>query len=145
MTVHPINRPEVDNKGNDITGAGVHAIIELYDCPRHLLNDETHVRDTIRRAAEIAGAHLLKLSSHSFSPQGVTALGLLSESHISIHTWPEAGYAAADMFTCGRRDSVTAAAEFMIHHLKAGRHATTCLERGEKLKGPLSLCNDTPL
>lgn len=114
----------------DNAAAGVHAIIELYDCPSDVLNDEAHMRDAICRAAEVAGAHLLNISSHRFSPHGVTAIALLSESHISIHTWPEIGYAAADMFTCGKRDMAVAAARCMVKQLRAGRHSTSYFARG---------------
>lgn len=135
-----VRRPDNPQENDSCTGvridggaAGLHAIIELYDCPHDLLDDEAHVRETICQAAEVAGANLLNLSSHGFSPHGVTALALLAESHISIHTWPELGYAAADIFTCGRQDLVTAATEFMVKKLGAGRHTATSLARGEKI------------
>jgi len=137
MIVRRIDKPGLDLGGDTVpvekTAAGVHAIIELYDCPSDLLNDEAYVRDAICQAAEVAGAHLLNISSHGFSPQGVTAIALLAESHISIHTWPETGYAAADMFTCGRQDMAVAAAKHMVKQLRSGRHSTTYLARGEML------------
>ena len=80
---------------------GRHCILELYQCDHAKLNDEAFIRTTITTSAKIAGATLLNLVTHSFNPQGVTGLALLAESHISIHTWPEIGYAAIDVFTCG--------------------------------------------
>ena len=80
---------------------GKHCILELYDCDPARLDDEAFLRTTITTAAKRAGATLLNLITHSFEPQGVTGLALLAESHISIHTWPESGYAAVDVFTCG--------------------------------------------
>jgi S-adenosylmethionine decarboxylase len=80
---------------------GKHCILELYDCEPARLDDEAFLRDTITTAAKRAGATLLNLITHRFQPQGVTGLALLAESHISIHTWPESGYAAVDVFTCG--------------------------------------------
>ncbi len=80
---------------------GRHCILELYQCDHGKLNDEAFIRTTITSAAKIAGATLINLVTHSFKPQGVTGLALLAESHISIHTWPEIGYAAIDVFTCG--------------------------------------------
>ena len=80
---------------------GRHCILELYQCDNAKLNDEAFIRTTITSSAKIAGAKLLNLVTHSFKPQGVTGLALLAESHISIHTWPEIGYAAIDVFTCG--------------------------------------------
>ena len=80
---------------------GKHCILELYDCDPSKLDDEAFLRSAITQAAERAGATLLNLITHQFDPQGVTGLALLAESHISIHTWPESGYAAVDVFTCG--------------------------------------------
>ena len=80
---------------------GRHCILELYQCDHARLNDEAFIRTTITSSAKIAGATLLNLVTHGFKPQGVTGLALLAESHISIHTWPEIGYAAIDVFTCG--------------------------------------------
>ena len=80
---------------------GRHCILELYQCDHAKLNDEAFIRTTITSSAKIAGATLINLVTHSFQPQGVTGLALLAESHISIHTWPEIGYAAIDVFTCG--------------------------------------------
>ena len=80
---------------------GRHCILELYQCDHAKLNDEAFIRTTITSSARIAGATLMNLVTHSFKPQGVTGLALLAESHISIHTWPEIGYAAIDVFTCG--------------------------------------------
>ncbi len=80
---------------------GRHCILELYQCDHARLNDEAFIRTTITLSAKIAGATLINLVTHSFKPQGVTGLALLAESHISIHTWPEIGYAAIDVFTCG--------------------------------------------
>ena len=80
---------------------GRHCILELYQCDHARLNDEAFIRTTITSSAKIADATLINLVTHSFKPQGVTGLALLAESHISIHTWPEIGYAAIDVFTCG--------------------------------------------
>ena len=78
-----------------------HCILELYSCDPAKLDDEAFLRTAITNAAKRAGATLLNLITPRFDPQGVTGLALLAESHISIHTWPESGYAAVDVFTCG--------------------------------------------
>ena len=80
---------------------GLHCIYELYAGNQDKLNDEAFVKEALTQAAQQSGATLISIVSHKFNPQGVTALALLSESHISIHTWPERGYAAVDAFTCG--------------------------------------------
>ncbi|MFN9693672.1 MAG: adenosylmethionine decarboxylase [Synechococcaceae cyanobacterium] len=108
---------------------GKHCILELYDCDSSKLNDESFLRDTITDAAKRAGATLLNLITHRFEPQGVTGLALLAESHISIHTWPEAGYAAVDVFTCGDHTMPERACHVLRDELGAGRHKLTSFRR----------------
>ena len=98
--LHP-NPGWTDTNGQATDMVGKHCILELYDCDPARLDDEAFLRTTITTAAKRAGATLLNLITHRFEPQGVTGLALLAESHISIHTWPESGYAAVDVFTCG--------------------------------------------
>ena len=102
---------------------GKHCILELYDCDQSKLDDEAFLRTTITMAAKRAGATLLNLITHRFEPQGVTGLALLAESHISIHTWPENGYAAVDVFTCGDHTMPESACEHLSRELGASRHA----------------------
>lgn len=102
---------------------GKHCILELYDCEPSRLNDEAFIRTTITSAAKGAGATLLNLITHQFEPQGVTGLALLAESHISIHTWPESGYAAIDVFTCGDHTMPELACAILRSELQAKRHA----------------------
>ncbi|MBO6758773.1 MAG: adenosylmethionine decarboxylase [Roseibium sp.] len=79
--------------------AGAHLIIDLYDAER--LDDLTFMEETLRRCIDEAGATLLHIHLHPFEPTGVSGVAVLAESHISVHTWPEAGYAAFDVFMCG--------------------------------------------
>ncbi len=80
---------------------GVHVLVDLHDCNRAKLDNEVVLTSLITQAATNAGATVLNRMSHKFQPQGVTAIVLLAESHLSIHTWPETGYAAVDILTCG--------------------------------------------
>lgn len=80
---------------------GKHLIAELWVRNPRLLDDPELIRDTLIAAAKRGHFSVLNVSAHAFSPHGVTAVVLLSESHMSIHTWPEHGYAAVDVFTCG--------------------------------------------
>lgn len=93
---------------------GRHCIYELQDANPALLDDEAYVRNALEQAVEASGATLLQLVSHKFEPQGVTAIALLSESHVSFHSYPEFGYAAVDSFTCGEHTDPEAA----CHSLK---------------------------
>jgi len=115
------NSCATDTSATDMVGK--HCILELYDCDPTKLDDETFLRRTITTAAQRAGATLLNLITHRFEPQGVTGLALLAESHISIHTWPENGYAAVDVFTCGDHTMPEKACEVLCEELAAGRHA----------------------
>ncbi|WP_050761377.1 adenosylmethionine decarboxylase [Jannaschia sp. CCS1] len=89
------------HNGED-TYAGTHLIIDLHNAQN--LNNRTHIEQALRDATKATGATLLSLHSHHFSPQGVTAMAILAESHISCHTWPEIGFAAFDIFMCGDTD-----------------------------------------
>lgn len=80
---------------------GRHAIFELYGCNSDLLDDEEYINNSLSQVANNLGAIVLSISSYKFNPQGVTTICLLSESHISIHTWPEKQFATCDIFTCG--------------------------------------------
>ena len=80
---------------------GTHLIIELSGCDQRILGDVEQIRGAMVMAAVEAGATIVGQSFHKFSPGGVTGIVALAESHLSIHTWPEHGYAAADIFTCG--------------------------------------------
>jgi len=82
--------------------AGVHLIVDLHGAER--LNDIEHIEATLRRCVEASRATLLHIHLHHFQPSGVSGVAVLAESHISIHTWPEAGYAALDVFMCGSAD-----------------------------------------
>ena len=79
-----------------------HGLLDLYGCPAELLRDEQRLTQVLQQAAQTAGATILSSHFHTFGGEGgVTGVLLLAESHISIHTWPEHGFAAADVFLCG--------------------------------------------
>jgi S-adenosylmethionine decarboxylase len=109
---------------------GRHVIAELLGGNPNLLNDERYIRAILKEAAERAGGTVLDVTSHKFTPQGVTALALLSESHISIHTWPENSYAAVDVFTCGSHTNPQLACDFMKKSLECTGESVKVLERG---------------
>ena len=108
---------------------GKHCILELYQCRADRLDDEAFLRSSITQAVHEAGATLLQLISHRFSPQGVTALALLAESHLSIHTWPESGYAAVDVFTCGDHTMPERACIVLSEELDAGTYKLKSFRR----------------
>lgn len=105
----------------------------MYDCPGEVLNDLAGIQEALAQAAKLAKSTLLSQTAHRFEPQGVTALCLLAESHISVHTWPELGYAAADVFTCGDQCLPEMACAHLAKALQSGRHELRQLQRGTAL------------
>ena len=110
-----------------------HLLLELYRCDSEKLNDESFLRCTLNRAAKLANATVLNLISNKFEPQGVTAIALLAESHISIHTWPESNYSAVDIFTCGQNMLPELASQYLIEALNAEEHFLRIIERNPPL------------
>jgi S-adenosylmethionine decarboxylase len=97
-----------------------HVLFTLKECPSDLLNDEGWIRDALYAASKDCNSTLLALHSHKFQPQGVTAIAMLAESHISIHTWPEKGIAVCDVFTCGDHTDPQKGVERVKMKLEAG-------------------------
>jgi S-adenosylmethionine decarboxylase len=85
---------------NGVRYAGTHLIVDLWGARR--LDDLSHIEETLRECVRAAGATLLHIHLHHFTPNsGVSGVAVLAESHISVHTWPETGFAAFDVFMCG--------------------------------------------
>ena len=93
VTTHPALR-------NGVRCAGVHLIIDLHGAKG--LDDIDLIEATLRQCVTAAQATLLHIHVHHFQPNGVSGVAVLAESHISIHTWPDARYAAVDVFMCGK-------------------------------------------
>jgi len=110
--------------------AGRHWILDLYGCPPDLLDDHDVIVARLRDVTERFELTLLEVASHRFEPQGITAVGLLAESHFSIHTWPESGFAAIDIFTCGPGDRVGEACRFLTEAFRAEDSQLLRLSRG---------------
>ena len=109
---------------------GRHLLLELKGCDCGLLDDLDFIRSAIRGAAEEAGATIVGENFHKFQPLGVTGLVAIAESHICIHTWPEYGYAAADVFTCGKGFDPRKAAEILIDKLHCSDPSIREIHRG---------------
>ena len=96
-----------------------HILFTLKGCLHSVLNDEEFIRDCMYNASKHCNSKLLALHSHKFEPQGVTAVAMLAESHISIHTWPERGAAVCDVFTCGDHTKPETGVEYLKNILGA--------------------------
>ena len=109
---------------------GIHLLLELKNCNRDLLDDLPYIRKALLEAAAKTGATIIGQSFHQFSPQGVTGVIAIAESHLCIHTWPEFGYAAVDIFTCGEGFKPREAAKMVVQSLESEEHSITEIERG---------------
>ena len=111
-------------------GLGRHVIAELLDCERSALDNIELVERALLEAAKATKSTIISHYVYRFKPQGVSGYVLVAESHLSIHTWPEYGYAAVDVFTCGEHTDPWAGLEVLKNHLKARRVSVISMERG---------------
>jgi S-adenosylmethionine decarboxylase len=109
---------------------GTHIVCELSGCDAAKLTDVDAVREMMQNAARAANATIIESAFHRFQPQGVSGVVVIQESHLSIHTWPETGYAAMDFYTCGDHTDPWAACEYAAEALDAKAMLTTEVKRG---------------
>ena len=107
---------------------GTHYLLNLYGCCFSLLDDKEFLVKLLEDAAICSGATVIQTIYKKFDPQGVTVLTLLSESHVSIHTWPETGEAAVDIFTCGTCNPKLGG-DLIIEQLKPSRYKIELIRR----------------
>jgi S-adenosylmethionine decarboxylase proenzyme len=108
---------------------GKHIIIDAFECDSSLLNNMTYLEQLLAKVAQDAGMEVLYSYFHQFNPQGITGMLILSTSHISIHTWPEEGYASIDFYTCGEQDSMDQV-ESLVKGLSSKRAMIYSISRG---------------
>ncbi len=113
---------------------GRHLIAEIWSGDPSLLDDPAYLRESVLAACRAGDLTVLDVLVHEFSPHGVTLVALLAESHISIHTWPEHGYAAVDVFACD--GDPHAALDVLAQRLKVAHMETFEMDRGVLWKGP---------
>lgn len=112
------------------TPLGRQLMADFYACPAELLASPERIEAVMRGAAEACGATIVESVFHHFNPHGVSGAVIIAESHLAIHTWPEYGYAAVDVFTCGTQVQPAEAVAYLAEHLQADRHAVTEVQRG---------------
>mgnify|MGYP005637764121 CR=1 FL=1 len=116
-------------KGLEInTPLGKHIIAEVYFTDSEILNDDKKLVKIMEEASVEGGMTIITSSSHKFTPQGATAIVMLSESHVSIHTWPEFNYAAIDIYTCGKNPERVY--EELMNRLPVKKSKVKIIERG---------------
>ncbi|NMB41520.1 MAG: S-adenosylmethionine decarboxylase proenzyme [Firmicutes bacterium] len=109
---------------------GRHVLAEFYGCSPDILNNTRQIEEIMINAALEAGAEVREAVFHEFSPQGVSGVVVISESHLAIHTWPEHGYAAVDVFTCGNTVDPWVSCYFLKKQFTAERMAAKEIKRG---------------
>jgi S-adenosylmethionine decarboxylase len=114
----------------DMDTMGRHVIAELWNCNEEKLNDMMYIEQVFVDAALRAGAEVREVAFHKFAPHGVSGVVIISESHLTIHSFPEHGYASIDVYTCGDRIDPNVAAQFIVDALEAGRNETVEVPRG---------------
>ncbi|MFW6138895.1 MAG: adenosylmethionine decarboxylase [Spirochaetota bacterium] len=118
---------------------GRQILVEFYDCDDQVLNDKYIIDEIMREAAELSGATIVTSTFHNFSPFGVSGVVVIAESHVAIHTWPEYGYAAVDVFTCGRSIDPWKIKDYLKNALKSRNQSVIELKRGElNVKGNIT-------
>jgi len=109
---------------------GTHLLVELRDCNPEILKDLSKVKDALVSAAKEARATIIDVSFHEFNPFGISGMVVIAESHLSIHTWPEYGYAAVDIFTCGDIIKPEVAAHYLIDQFESKNPSIVEMKRG---------------
>lgn len=115
---------------------GRHVIAELWGCSAGKLNDVQGIEKIMVNAALMAGAEVREVAFHKFAPQGVSGVVIISESHLTIHSFPEHGYASIDVYTCGDRIDPNVACDFITEALGATQRESIEVPRGV---GPITV------
>jgi S-adenosylmethionine decarboxylase len=113
-----------------LNALGTHLLVELRDCKPGILKDLDEVRDALVTAAKEAKATVVEVAFHEFNPFGISGMVIIAESHLSIHTWPEYGYAAVDIFTCGDLIKPEVAANYLVERFECKSPSMVEMKRG---------------
>ena len=109
---------------------GKHILVEYYNCNINKINDKEFIEKIMKEAAEKSKATIVESVFHLFNPFGISGAVIISESHLSIHTWPEFGFAAVDLFTCGDEVDPWPAFEHLKDMLESQKYEYKVVARG---------------
>ncbi len=112
------------------TALGHQMMVEFYDCDKSVLDDVESIGQAMVDAAVESGATIVEKVFHRFSPYGVSGVVVIAESHLAIHTWPEYGYAAVDLFTCGTEVDPMKGFELLSERLGSENMSVVEMKRG---------------
>ncbi|MBF0528184.1 MAG: adenosylmethionine decarboxylase [Deltaproteobacteria bacterium] len=109
---------------------GKHLVIEFHDCDPEILDDTEVCQAHLLEAVRLSGATVIQPFFHKFSPHGVSGIVVIAESHFSVHTWPEYGYCAIDIFTCGDEIKGESALNYLREKFKSKHFSLMEIKRG---------------
>jgi S-adenosylmethionine decarboxylase len=109
---------------------GTQLVLEMWECSPDILKDLNKIKDIMVSAANQAKATIVEVTFHEFNPFGISGMVIIAESHLSIHTWPEYGYAAVDIFTCGDLIKPEVAADYLVEKFECRKMDKKVLDRG---------------
>ena len=136
---------KTEQHSNTSSYLGRHILAEFFECNSNILNNSDLIEKMMVDAAKACGATVVTQTFHKFSPFGISGVVVISESHLTIHTWPENGYAAVDLFTCGESCDPKVAYDFLKEALMSTSASFTELKRGfinqdsEVIKAPFQV------
>jgi S-adenosylmethionine decarboxylase len=111
-------------------------LLELFDCDAEALTSLELVKSAMVEAARRAQATIVDVVFHEFNPFGISGVVVIAESHLAVHTWPEYGYAAVDVFSCGDTLQPRVAVDYLVEQFGAGRTSVVEVQRGVFLQAP---------
>ena len=130
LTIVSSSLDELEKQNLDRVNLGQHVLAEFFECDPNILNSNDKVEKYMIEAALECGATIVQKCFHMFNPYGVSGVVIISESHLAIHTWPELGYAAVDLFTCRTKCDPKVAYEFLKKKFNSQKASFTELKRG---------------
>lgn len=113
---------------------GIHLILDIWGAASSSLSDLEYIKSSLLNAARLSGTTIIGHKFHRFKPKGVSGIVLIAESHISIHTWPERGYASIDIYTCGNKCFPEKAVSMILQAFACQKSDLIKVERGLPLK-----------
>lgn len=109
---------------------GRQILVEYYDCNNDVINDVSKIESMLLEATRRSNASIISHNFHKFSPHGISGTVVIAESHVAIHTWPEYGYAAVDIFTCGETIDPWVIQEYLKEGFESGNVSSMEMKRG---------------
>ncbi|ETT86541.1 adenosylmethionine decarboxylase [Viridibacillus sp. FSL R5-0477] len=116
--------------GIELSTLGRHVLIEFYGCPSEVIENNALIERFMNEAADYSGATIVESVFHHFNPYGVSGAVIIEESHLTIHTWPEYGFASVDVYTCGDSVNPWKAADYLSEKLHATKTESFEIPRG---------------